>query len=287
MHLSIMSIELHKMLIDLLFFVVTLALGVGGVSITHLSVPEIVDVGATAILTCRFNLQNQTLYSVKWYKDGGEFFRYMPTLHPETHYFKVEGVHLHPKLCNATTVTLQRVTFSSTGKYRCEVSTERPHFNTVFKDSNLTVLGIPKRDPIIEGIKGVYSVGEYVVGNCTSDKSYPPAYLEWYINGNKVENWQLLEYQDTADNSSETLRPSTLGVSFQADYNHFSGKGNTMHLKCVAKVKDIVRQAYFISNLADLEEKDAQGLRGSSGSIYSNVGRYYYVLVVIYFSVKS
>lgn len=47
--------------------------------------------------------------------------------------------------------------------------------------------GIPKRDPIIEGIKEVYSVGDFVEGNCTSDYSYPPAEIEWFINDNQVK----------------------------------------------------------------------------------------------------
>ena len=31
-----------------------------------------------AALTCKYDLEGEELYSVKWYKDGNEFYRYIP-----------------------------------------------------------------------------------------------------------------------------------------------------------------------------------------------------------------
>lgn len=42
-----------------------------------------------------------------------------------------------------TSITLAPLEFVSTGTYRCEVSTEAPHFKTVVRHSNMTVLGKP------------------------------------------------------------------------------------------------------------------------------------------------
>ena len=51
-----------------------------------------VFVGQPAILKCDFDLQNSSLYSVKWYKDGNEFYRYMPSILPTTEVFAVAGI---------------------------------------------------------------------------------------------------------------------------------------------------------------------------------------------------
>ena len=46
-------------------------------SLSNLSVriPEFLQKGETADLTCSYNLGGDTLYSVKWYKDSSEFYR--------------------------------------------------------------------------------------------------------------------------------------------------------------------------------------------------------------------
>lgn len=38
-------------------------------------------------------------------------------------------------------VSLAELSFDSSGNYRCEVSTEAPNFETIFKNSNMSVLG--------------------------------------------------------------------------------------------------------------------------------------------------
>jgi hypothetical protein len=39
-------------------------------------------------------------------------------------------------------VMLTDLTFATSGSYRCEVSTEAPNFDTIFRNHNMTVLGI-------------------------------------------------------------------------------------------------------------------------------------------------
>ena len=48
--------------------------------------------GHSASLVCKYDLQNSSLYSVKWYKNGQEFFRFMPSMSPATEVFAVPGV---------------------------------------------------------------------------------------------------------------------------------------------------------------------------------------------------
>nr|CAD7429331.1 unnamed protein product [Timema monikensis] len=52
---------------------------------------------------------------------------------------------------------------------------------------------LPQDDPTIEGIASTYSIGDYVMGNCTSAKSNPPSILAWYINDVKVIRCHLLQ----------------------------------------------------------------------------------------------
>ena len=48
------------------------------VRLTKLIVPSYHYVGDDAILSCYYDLEGEELYSVKWYKDGNEFFRFIP-----------------------------------------------------------------------------------------------------------------------------------------------------------------------------------------------------------------
>ena len=43
-------------------------------------------------LRCEYDLGDMNLYSVKWYKDGSEFFRYMPDYDPRSQAVKNSGI---------------------------------------------------------------------------------------------------------------------------------------------------------------------------------------------------
>ena len=45
------------------------------VRLLHLGVPSFRFRGDDAALKCRYDLEGEQLYSVKWYKDGHEIFR--------------------------------------------------------------------------------------------------------------------------------------------------------------------------------------------------------------------
>lgn len=46
----------------------------------------------TVKLECHFDLEDEKLYSVKWYKDGHEFYRYLPRDHPPATLFTQNGI---------------------------------------------------------------------------------------------------------------------------------------------------------------------------------------------------
>lgn len=55
-------------------------------------IPNYVIKGATAQLECLYDLDGEALYSVKWYKDGSEFYRYLPRDSPPGQSFRLPGV---------------------------------------------------------------------------------------------------------------------------------------------------------------------------------------------------
>ena len=66
-------------------------------SLSNLSVriPEYIQNGQTADLTCSFNVGGDQLYSVKWYKGRHEFYRYMPGQEPVIKTFPVKGMEIN------------------------------------------------------------------------------------------------------------------------------------------------------------------------------------------------
>lgn len=66
--------------------------GCGSLSMRGLRAPKQLILGQSALLGCDYDLEQSRLYSVKWYKDGQEFFRFMPSLEHKMQVFRVEGV---------------------------------------------------------------------------------------------------------------------------------------------------------------------------------------------------
>ncbi|XP_011501335.1 PREDICTED: pregnancy-specific beta-1-glycoprotein 1-like [Ceratosolen solmsi marchali] len=156
--------------------------GVEALRMTALKIPQHVVLNQTVRMECNFNLDRESLYSVKWYKDGHEFYRYVPKEQPDVHVFALAGVSVDKPSSSERAVVLSRVDGDSTGRYRCEVSAEAPAFNTVSDHADMTVVVLPERGPIITGGKPKYQAGDVVRVNCTSAPSKPPALLMWYVN---------------------------------------------------------------------------------------------------------
>lgn len=64
-------------------------------SLLNIHVPTYVPLGTRAILSCRWQLgPKDVLYSVKWYKDGREFFRHVPKDLEPKRKFALPGVEV-------------------------------------------------------------------------------------------------------------------------------------------------------------------------------------------------
>jgi hypothetical protein len=67
--------------------------GAASVTLFKVEVPDFKRVGEMAALLCNYSLgERERLYSVKWYKDDEEFYRYVPKSHPVSQSYKVDGV---------------------------------------------------------------------------------------------------------------------------------------------------------------------------------------------------
>lgn len=63
-----------------------------GLELVRVTVPQHHSPGEKAELFCDYNMGGEVLYSVKWYKDGHEFYRFTPKERPQVVGFKMEGV---------------------------------------------------------------------------------------------------------------------------------------------------------------------------------------------------
>ena len=68
-------------------------------------VPLHVTRGTTATLKCEFDLENERLYSIKWYKGGREFFRFVPNEQPTKQRYEVQGVKVDVSIIILLTFT--------------------------------------------------------------------------------------------------------------------------------------------------------------------------------------
>lgn len=67
-----------------------------GLRLENISVPQSASKGSTIWLSCDYRLDGdgEKLYSLKWYKDSHEFFRYMPAGPIPSQTFDLPGVHV-------------------------------------------------------------------------------------------------------------------------------------------------------------------------------------------------
>ncbi|XP_048504863.1 cell adhesion molecule 2-like isoform X2 [Athalia rosae] len=213
-----------------------------------LLVPRHVVRGQNVRLECNFELDRETLYSVKWYKDGNEIYRFVPRDKPPVVDFSLPGVTVDLHNSTERSVVLNQVTLMSSGRYRCEVSAEAPSFQTVSDHADMLVIAPPEEGPIITGRPGRhrFRVGDVVRFNCTSAKSKPAAMLSWFINGEPVDSHvKVVPHITEVDN--EGLETAVLGLEYRLRANNF--KHGDMKIKCLATIGNL----YWKSNEQSIE----------------------------------
>ncbi|XP_071527854.1 uncharacterized protein [Panulirus ornatus] len=167
----------------LLVFLLGVTPGASGVLVQNVRVPSPAIVGQSAQLECLWEEGAKGFYSVRWYKNGEQFYSYVPKNMPQV---KVDhhlpGVRVMLSHSNEKVVTLGEVRMDSEGVYRCEVMSEAPKFETAFASSNLTVVVMPER-PRMAGLRDLYTVGDLLNLTCTARDARPSALLSFLVNG--------------------------------------------------------------------------------------------------------
>lgn len=197
-------------------------------------------VGESVALNCAYDMEGDELYSVKWYKGGYEFYRYMPKDTPPAQMYGVPGIRVDLRKSDRHLVTLREVNLSTSGKYRCEISAEAPSFSTVYTEKDMYVVDLPEEGPKISGVLPQYQIGDTVHMNCTSLKSKPAAMLTWSINDVKVPKKSLKEYPIVFEDGG--LETSVLGLEFQVEEIHIKD-GDDMSLRCTATILPLYHQS--------------------------------------------
>ncbi|XP_055389383.1 putative actin-fragmin kinase DDB_G0287957 isoform X2 [Condylostylus longicornis] len=218
------------------FIIPDLILGLRDVSVT---VPTAVKRGDDAHLICNYDMENDTLYSVKWYKGRREFYRYTPKENPAMKIFPTTGVNVKQMSSNQSHVTLTNVQLNLSGKFSCEVSADAPSFHTTIVSGNMEVVELPEQRPIITGIHSRYRMGDLINGNCSSEFSKPAANLTWTINGIQVMPNQVKHFE-VQKNPVDNLEASVAEVSFIV--NHLQFIHGRLKLKCSARIHNIYQQ---------------------------------------------
>ncbi|XP_054721645.1 uncharacterized protein LOC129231373 [Uloborus diversus] len=230
--------------------------------IVMLDVPSPTILGESVELTCSYELDDEQLYSVKWYKNDVEFYRYVPNDWPPGQFLPLPGIRVDLSKSGKNSVYLRHVDLNSGGTYRCEISAEAPSFDTAEAEREMKVFVLPSEGPTLTGGNQEYRIGDTVVVNCTSAKSKPAATLRWYINDELVGPEYETEYSTTLH--ADGLETSSLGLKFIVNSQHF--RNGNMKLKCTATISRI----YTMSN----EEMVFGGRQQTSGlHISENMSR--------------
>ncbi|XP_032592101.1 uncharacterized protein LOC6562657 isoform X2 [Drosophila grimshawi] len=256
-------------LIAALFVIATFKDFSEGLRLVEVRIPNYVIKGATAQLECLYDLDGEALYSVKWYKDGNEFYRYVPRDNPPAQTFRLPGVAVDLHNSSDAIVNLHNVNLQSSGRFRCEVSGEAPSFQTVTEHGDMVVVSLPDQGPPkISGGRPRYQIGDWVRINCTAGRSKPAVNLSWFVNGEPADPQKLRKFE-TIVSGREGLETSVLGLQFRVEQQHF--RNGDMKLKCVAALSSF----YWRSNEESVEGDRPQKApvlesRESEGAFASN-----------------
>ncbi|RWS20889.1 beat protein-like protein [Leptotrombidium deliense] len=105
-------------------------------------------------------------------------------------------------------------------------------------------LDLPKEDPLIEGTRSEYHIGDTINVSCKAGPSKPAAQLMWFINDTPAPEVYLRELlEDTpirtmyAENGIDNLKTSYLYLKFTADRYHFVNA--MIKLRCTAVISQV------------------------------------------------
>ncbi|XP_035706102.1 uncharacterized protein LOC110846894 [Folsomia candida] len=215
-----------------------------GLRLENVTIPRSGSVGGSVTLGCDYHLEsNDTLLSLKFYRDEDEFFRFFPgNKESPIAIFNQPGIHVDlgesfKVLQNRVKFRLKNLDFSSGGTYRCEISADSPSFRTLHMERNLSIIALPEfPKPVLSGFPAIAQYGDKISSNCTFADSFPSAEITLYLNNNKVTNSddvELIHYKPLQLGRRLT---TIVGAKFRISPKHFQSR--VLQIRCEARLFD-------------------------------------------------
>lgn len=108
------------MIVKMSFFSGTVSL-----RMLQVSVPQYPEVGQSVELLCQFELQGEKLYTVSWYKDFNELYRFVPRGSPKQHVYWIDGIKVNVSI-RAQPIVRTIASGSKVGSWRLITSCNLP-----------------------------------------------------------------------------------------------------------------------------------------------------------------
>ena len=183
-----------------------------------MSYPSWVRLGDPTWLNCSYDIGSEGLYSIKWYKDGQEFYRWNPKSKPSSQVFMLNGVKVDLSKSYQSNVYLSSTDSSAEGDYACELTTD--HFLTVrkLKKQGLRIYYLPDDEHLLKltlksGDMRLYGLIDFL---CMSKPTKPGVNLSWTINDSPVNK----HFTDLSESTRNGLSESTLRLQFHIQRHH-------------------------------------------------------------------
>ncbi|XP_015915385.2 cell adhesion molecule CEACAM6 isoform X2 [Parasteatoda tepidariorum] len=222
----------------------------------ELQVPTSIESGLPVLLNCTYDLEGDILYSIKWYKNNLEFYRYIASEKPPGQIYQLKGIHLSEKFPHGNSIKMHVTDLHSEGSYRCEVTAEDPFFQTVMDEKEMRVYVLPNKDPTIVGSRPRYSIADDLNITCISGPSKPPSFLQWFVNGKEVPQQSITRLPPKKQ--IDGLLSSQLGLRFVVVPNHL--KNGVLTLTCrayISKANMTTKNEITATNKAKISENRA------------------------------
>ncbi|XP_042218308.1 uncharacterized protein LOC121863624 [Homarus americanus] len=193
-------------------------------------VPQFAVAGGQARVSCFYDLRTTKLYSLKWYHNSTEFYRYVPTernrainIKP-THKFSVAELFRNER---QVSLSLTKLAIAATGHYRCEVIAEHPSFRTEASTASMTVLREPLAPPILVDAREIYETTDLIKIGCQPRQplfhGYTPT-LQWFLDGSQVSADKVKLYSDGSY--------KTKGLLLHISGQQVAAAGGTLKAEC-------------------------------------------------------
>ncbi|KAL1502012.1 hypothetical protein ABEB36_007225 [Hypothenemus hampei] len=199
----------------------------------RLNVPRAVRAGHSVTLGCEYDLEGAPLYSVKWYREYVEFYRYVPKEEPPIRVFPLQGIQVDVSVSNSKNLTLLSVGRDISGQFQCEVSADAPLFHTQLLSAPMTVAVVPVGVPLVLVDKSGLEQGRPLIATCHAPPSHPAGNVTFFVNDEKVPGYTSETTTSTPDQLEErTARLELTGVG---------GSWEPLRIRCEATLFRLYR----------------------------------------------